>query len=447
VKRKPCPSPFDLLLPYQKSWLQDQARFKIWLKSRQIGGSLAASFEVVADAIQTGSDWIVLSAGERQALEFMQKVHQASRIFAQAVSCESGNAYEPDFKASQVRFPNGARILALPANPSTARGYSANLVLDEFAFRENPEEIWRAVYPIITNPLRGRLKLRVLSTPAGMNSKFYELWNEAPDFSRHKVTVYDAVEQGLQLDIEELRANLADPDGWAQEFECQFMQHAAQVFPAELIRSVEDGGCSLAWDALTGNPVFVGVDVGRKRDLTVAWVLERVGKVLWTREVLVLEAMPFPEQEDVLAKRLQRARYAAVDSTGLGGPVSEHLAKRLGEYKLESVNFTNDRKRELFSRAKKAFQSRKIRIPSQANLRDDLSSVHRIVTPQGLVKFVAARSADGHADRATALALALHAAAKIPEGEGISPGNPPRLGSNRLRRRPEATRFRKAWRA
>ena len=442
-----APSPFDLLLPYQREWVLDQSRFKIWLKSRQIGGSLAAAFEVVADAIASGSDWIILSAGERQALEFMEKVHRVAQIFADAIEQKTGNPYQPETKASQIRFPNNARILALPANSSTARGYSANLVLDEFAFHENPEDIWRAVYPIITNPLRGQLKLRVISTPAGMNNKFYELWNEGSDFKRHKTSVYDAVEQGLGLDIDELKTNLADPDGWAQEFECAFMEHAAQVFPIELIRTVEDPAASFGpYETRTPNPLFVGIDIGRRKDLTVAWTLERVDGVLWTREILVLENTPFPEQEAILAERVARARYIAIDSTGMGGPISEHLAKRLGDYKLDAVNFTNDRKRELFSRAKKAFQSQTVRIPNHPKLRDDLASIQRIVTPQGLVKFIAARTKDGHADRATALALAMHAAEKIPEGMGLSEQAPARVGENRRRHRPLRTRFAQAWR-
>jgi phage FluMu gp28-like protein len=181
--------------------------------------------------------------------------------------------------------------------------------------------------------------------------------------------------------------------------------------------------------------------------LAAAWTLERIDGVLWTREILVLENTPFPEQEALLAQRVARARYIAIDATGMGGPISEHLAKRLGDYKLDAVNFTNDRKRELFSRAKKAFQSQQVRIPNSQNLRDDLASIQRIVTPQGLVKFIAARTRDGHADRATALALTLHAAEKCPEGMGLSEQSPARVGENRRRHRPMRTRFSKAWRA
>ena len=42
-------------------------------------------------------------------------------------------------------------------------------------------------------------------------------------------------------------------------------------------------------------------------------------------------------------------------------------------------------------------------------LRDDLHSLKRTTTSAGNVRFVADRSENGHADRAWALALALHA--------------------------------------
>lgn len=442
-------TPLDLLLPYQRAWVQDEARFKIWLKSRQIGGSLAASFEVVADALETGGDWVILSAGERQALEFMDKVQRAASIFCDAISFSTGKEYRPEVQKSQLRFPNGARVLALPANPATARGYSANLVLDEFAFHENPEEIWRAVYPIISNPLRGALKLRVISTPAGRNNKYFDLWEHAPAFSRHKTTVYDAVADGLSLNVEELRANLADADGWAQEFECQFMEHSSQVFPADLVRACESDDASLdvsdelfSRDSRIRPALFVGIDVGRKRDLTVAWTLERLpGGSLITREVLVLDRVPFPQQEAILAPRVMAAAFTAIDATGIGGPVSEHLAAALDETRMEGVTFTGDRKRELFERLKKTMQARTVALPAAAVIRDDLGSMQRIVSPGGTIRYAAARTADGHADRSTALALAVHAAQRNPgAGWGAFGANRIPTGMN-ARHRPVLSRF------
>ena len=442
--------PADLLLGHQLAWANDPARFKIWLKARQIGGSLAAAFEIVRDAITTGGDWVILSAGERQALEFMNKVIQIASIFCDAMTARLGTEYRPEAQKSQLKFPNGARIIALPANPATARGYSANLVLDEFAFHQDPDEIWRAVFPIISNPLKGALKLRVISTPAGRNNKYYDLWEHAPNFSRHKTTVHDAVAHGLALNLDELRANLGDPDGWAQEFECQFMEHSSQVFTLDLVTGCESSDASLdsppdafSTDRQPRPALFLGIDIGRKRDLTVAWTLERIyGGSLVTREVLVLDRLPFPEQEAILLPRVLAATFTAIDATGIGGPVSEHLAGTLDETRFEGVTFSADRKRELFERLKKLMQARGLALPAASEIRDDLASVQRIVSPAGGIRYTAARTADGHADRSTALALAVHAATRHPTA-GWSAYGPARLvtGQN-FRHRPQLSRFR-----
>jgi len=52
---------FKLMLPYQQRWVADSSRFKIWLKSRQIGGSLGSAFEAVASCVdKANTDWVVL---------------------------------------------------------------------------------------------------------------------------------------------------------------------------------------------------------------------------------------------------------------------------------------------------------------------------------------------------------------------------------------------------
>jgi phage FluMu gp28-like protein len=79
---------------------------------------------------------------------------------------------EGEYLMLEARLPGGTVIKALPANPDTARGHTANLYLDEFAIHQNSREIWGALYPLISE---GGLKLRVTSTPKGKGNKFYEL--------------------------------------------------------------------------------------------------------------------------------------------------------------------------------------------------------------------------------------------------------------------------------
>jgi phage FluMu gp28-like protein len=399
---------FKLMLPYQQRWVADTSRFKIWLKSRQIGGSLGTAFEAVASCVdKPNTDWVVLSAGQRQSEEWMLKGNRVARIVSDAMDLP-----KPDCRTSEVRFPNGSRILALPANPDTVRGYSANLVLDEFAFHERPDRIYEAIYPAISNPLRGELKLRIISTPAGRNSKFYEIWNKSEElnFVRHKTTIHSAIEEGLPMDIEALKTGLDDPEAWEQEYECEFVDATNVLLPYTLIDECVSDEATQDCEEQNGNAVrFVGIDIGRKHDLTVAWTLEKVGDVMWTREVLVLRNTPYHLQEELLSDRINRATHAAIDSTGIGNAISESLAKRFA-FKLEECTFTQGLKAKIFPGLRRAFQERGLRVPRDRAIREDLHSVNELTTPGGNKQYRAVRRSDGHADRCTALALANYAA-------------------------------------
>jgi phage FluMu gp28-like protein len=306
----------------------------------------------------------------------------------------------------EIRLPNLSRLIFLPANPRTARGYTGNVVLDEFAFHQDSEAIWAAMYPIITR--RPDLRIRVMSTPNGPRGKFWELWEKGgPVWSRHKVTIYDAVAQGLPVDPEELRAGLADDFIWQQEYLCEFLSAEEAFLPWSLILEAE------AREDPRGpwNPdqAYLGVDVGRHRDLTVFVVLERVGDVYWVRLLEALHRAPFAQQEARLHALLPQVRRACLDATGLGEMLAENARRAFG-YRVEPVKFTPEVKADLAQRLRLFFEDRRVRIPEDRALREDLHSVRRIVTPSGNVRYDAERSERGHADRFWALALALHAA-------------------------------------
>jgi hypothetical protein len=63
--------------------------------------------------------------------------------------------------------------------------------------------------------------------------------SSSPIWSCHFVDIYSAVADGLALDVEQLKAALDDPDGWAQEYECQFLDTQTVLLPYELIASCE----------------------------------------------------------------------------------------------------------------------------------------------------------------------------------------------------------------
>jgi phage FluMu gp28-like protein len=423
VKVAAAPSPLSILLPYQAKWVRDDARFKIGMWARQTGKSFATAAEAVRDCLQRKTTWVVLSAGERQALEWMRKAREWASAFKVALGDyqEHRDSAEALLKTAEISWPNGSRIVGLPANPDTARGYSANLALDEFAFHERPDDIWRAIYPSISNPLKGQFKLRIVSTPNGTGNKFHDLWVKDNGWSKHQINIHDAVAGGLKLNVDELRKGLDDADGWAQEYECQFIDSAAVLLPYELIATCESAEAGVfapqEFFQTTGKALNLGIDFGRKKDLTVCWTMEQLGDVQHTREVLELRKTDTPSQVEILRPRLQAARRVCVDYTGPGVGLGDYLVKEFGEYdpqrhlfgKIELCTFTNPLKVELFSKLRMAFEGRRLRVPVERAIREDLHSVHRVTSTAGNVTYRAPHTDDGHADRCTALALAIRA--------------------------------------
>lgn len=413
-------SPLSILLPYQRKWVDDAARFKIGLMARQVGKSFGCSAESVRDCMaKHGTMWVVLSAGERQALEFMEKAKLWAKAFEFAIEdySETRDSAEALIKSAEIRWQNNSRMLALPANPNTARGYSANLILDEFAFHENPDKIWRGIYPSISNPLKGEFKLRIVSTANGKGNKFYDLWTKNQKYSHHLITIHDAVKLGLPLDIEELKEGLDDPEGWAQEYECQFIDDASILLPYDVLalceseQAIESGPLPVKSE----NPIYLGVDIGRKHDLTVIWILQRMGDVLWTRGVRVLEKMPFREQLEIIDHLSSIAARVCIDSTGIGMMLAEELTRKQGKHKIEQCQFTAELKNELFTGLRRSFDDKLIRIPVSRTIREDLHGLQKVTSQSGGIRYIAPHNEDGHCDRATALALARRAAA-IPAG-------------------------------
>ena len=407
----------EILMPYQQKWVEDNARFKIGLWARQTGKSFATACEAVLDSAaqpQGNSDlWVVLSAGERQVLEWMEK----AKKWAEAVKCTIDSYAEIRDTANalilraEIRFANGARIVAIPANPATARGYSANLVLDEFAIHEKPFEIWAAIYPSITNPLSGKKKLRIVSTPKGRGNKFADLWEHNDTYSKHKVTIEDAVRMGLPIDLAELRAGVDDPDIWAQEYMCEFIDSTSVLLPYEMIgkcesESIRDDGAS---------PIYIGMDVGRSKDLSVIVEAVQLGDVLAVTDVTELRNMPFNDQLRILLDkgRNPRVRKACIDSTGIGAMLAEE-AQRVGGAKYEGVVFTASSKGEMYGLMRRKFEEPPRRLPINRELREDPHAVQRVVSAGGNVTYSAPRNADGHSDRAAAVALCIRAATSEP---------------------------------
>lgn len=419
------------LLPYQQAFLEDNARFRIGLFSRQTGKSFITSLDAVLDAMSKPRTlWVCLSAGERQSREWMQKVRQhleAVKMMAEFLE----TSYSTQEAQLTCVLPNASRIIGLPANPNTARGFSGNVILDEFAFHEDSRAIWRALLPTVT---RG-YKLTVVSTPNGNGNQFYDLCNKDAGkmFSLHKVTIVDAVRDGLAVDMESLKSAV-DDETWRQEYLCEFVDEAGAFLPYDMIARCEVPNWEAAPLAQCGE-LYAGFDVARRHDLSVIWVNEYAGGRHICRSLIEMRDMPFSAQRrmlwDILA--LPNLRRCCIDRSGLGMQMAEEAVERFGSWKVEGIQFTAGVKEALAYPLRGAMEDGDVRIPASREVREDLHKVRKVTTAAGNVRFVAESDDSGHADRFWALALSIHACGT----GGAGPVGMESLGGDEIKTEPD----------
>lgn len=442
-------TPNAYFLPYQMAWIKDASRFKIVEKSRRVGFTYAQSYEDVRDAARAdGMDVWFSSADESAAKEYIRYCEQWARLFK--VAAESLGELvidkDDDIKALVIQFASGKRIHALSSNPKAFRSKGGKLVLDEFAFHKQPEELWKAAIPVIT----WGFPVRILSTYNGKGNRYYRIVQDAKkglavsgskdrksQWSLHTVTIEEAVAQGLVDKILGRKATKAerdqflldcreaagDEETYQQEYMCEPVDEATAWLTWELITSAEHGDAGRP-ELYAGGECYVGWDVARRRDLSIIWVDERVGDVSWTREVIAMRNWKFAAQEAEFDRVMAqyRVRRACIDQTGMGEKIVEDAQKRHGQYRVEGIQFTAPVKQHLATVGKQRFEDRKVRMPAEREIRESHHSVRKLTTVAGNPRFDADRSEIGHGDHFWAHMLAEHAAEQQqqpPAGESV----------------------------
>lgn len=422
------------LLPYQKTAIENPARFTWNCWARQTGKSFTFSLRRVIRGLTRQRDQIILSAGERQSREVMHKV----RMHCHAISAAMTLRGCDDFAGLKLRhleaiLPGGVRILALPANPMTTRGFTGDVLLDEFAMHEDDAAIWAALFPTL---LRGQGELDVASTPRGRRNLFHRLATN-DSFTRSTITLRDAIAAGLNVNAAEMRAAIGDELTWRQKFCCEFIDEATAFMPLDLIARCQDGRLTTGvdWPRLGRRDarIYIGVDVGRYRDVTAIWIWERAARpatipdastpgtpsrgidddiLFITRGLIVLAAAPFAEQETILTGLLESpaVRCCCLDASGMGLQLAERLSSRYGDHRVAGVTFTSALKSELAVTLRMRAERGQLHIPVDEAIVADWHSITRLASQGGHVRYDADRASGGHGDRFWAAALGLHAA-------------------------------------
>jgi len=171
----------------------------------------------------------VISPSARQSGEFMRKAEEFCRKLGIRVKGDGDNQIS-------VAFPSGSRIVGLPDNEMTIRGFSAvSLLLVDEAARVS-DDLYRAVRPMLAVSA-GRMWL--MSTPWGKRGFFYEAWSQAKEWERVHVTGYDCPRIPREF-LEEEKSAMGER-WFRQEYLCEFVDVESGVFDADLVeRAMSD---------------------------------------------------------------------------------------------------------------------------------------------------------------------------------------------------------------
>src|SRR5439155_17747348 len=292
-------------------WIHDTYPLRIWEKSRQVGATKTDAFDSVMKASPAGAqfDVWVTSRDELQATLYLEDCKEWARILHIAATDVGLVVLDPKtkFSAHVLQFANGRRIYCLSSNPNALAGKRGHVKIDEFAL--HPDQ--RLLYKIAKPVTQWGGTFSIISTHRGPNTLFNQIIQsirkdpKSSPWGLHSYPIHAAVEEGLverineksgrnetrEAFLERIHAECIDEDQWNQEYCCIPADESQAFLSHDMITACEDPNLHLlttkqliAWlkgaslPSSFGLPstldprhseVFIGIDVGRVKDLYV----------------------------------------------------------------------------------------------------------------------------------------------------------------------------------
>jgi hypothetical protein len=209
----------------QEELLRLDARRVLLNCTRQWGKSTVTAIKALHRACCVDQSLtLVVSPSARQSGEFLRKVTEFARRLGMRARGDGDNAIS-------LLLPNGSRVVGLPGNECTVRGFSAvSLLLIDEASRVE-EEMYKALRPMLAV---GNGDLWLMSTPFGQRGFFWEEWSKGGEgWLRMAVPATDCPRIPAAF-LEEERERMGEL--WMrQEYMCEFGEASAALFTEDMI--------------------------------------------------------------------------------------------------------------------------------------------------------------------------------------------------------------------
>lgn len=278
--------------------------------------------------------------------------------------------------------------------------------IDEAAYVSHLDNIMNAINPTLSRDDNAELILT--TTPAGKNGDFYELYSDAINDDNWYVqytTIHDAINDGLNANIQSLKTLCPDKDVFAQEYECQFLSEYGSLIDVSLIDYYDD--------LPTGNRTnYLGMDIGSRSDRSAIVILRKIGEVVYLDDIVVLNKMEYNQQLQMVKEihNINKFNAGYIDETGIGSAFAEFVKKNVSS-KINGFTFTGSNKTPMYEKLRSLIYEHKLKvnIKFKSIIEKDFNNVQRVVNEAGQVKYIAGHDENGHSDITSGLVLGIRA--------------------------------------
>lgn len=418
---------------YQQAMVGNTARYRWVVKGRQLGFSLTIALEALARChLRENYNAHFVSYSQEDAKE---KISIARAVYEE-LPLEYQKPLVVDSR-TELSFASNSRARRpsrMVSHPSKApRGRKGDIYLDEIAHYINDRDVYRGSTALIA---RTGGQLTGCSTPLGRRGIFWEIAEEPmrtyPHHVRQRVpwwlcsfyctdvarasveaplmSTEERVEKFATRSLREQYDSLPIDD-FQQEFECSFTSDDEAVFPYELILPCTTDSLPVALDypeiIETKGKLVAGYDVGRRKDRSELAIFEVLEGYHICRMLKTYANVPFRDQEADLRRMLEILPITrfGIDQTGIGMNLAENLAMDYPT-QVRPEWFTNESKERWVTDFKILLQKKHIALPKDRSVVNQIHAIEKRVLPSGKISYDAKRTAEGHADRFWAMALA-----------------------------------------
>lgn len=418
---------------WQKDFIDFMGVFGSWRKTRQGGFSFACASRGWSRCyLDKGGTYLCIftSYNLEDAKEKIRYVDMLDRSLPE----HERMPRKVDTKF-EIEFSNSNRIVTMFMPRGKGSPGHVDVMLDELAHMQDARTIWQAGLPVIS---RGGSVL-CGSSPLAASGMFHDVHTGAEGkFQRFKrfdvlwwcctalcTDVGRAVAEAPGMPTHERVARFGTVilqdifDGmfledFRTEYECEWSDETTAFFSWQLLELCSNRELFKV-DTIDGlrqchGDLFMGMDVGRRKDLTEFIVGEKMSdNRIEVRLNLPLYNRPFREQREAINKimSLSNVRMGTIDRNGIGMQLAEEAKEKFGSRIIEK-DLTMQSKAEMATYVRRVMELGQFAFYADREMRQQFHSIKKIISPAGNILYDTSRNEKHHADKFWAAALMLN---------------------------------------